>query len=132
MKSIVPRYTREIPQRARLEGAKCLKCGHIEFPPRLVCSKCRHREFETISLQKTGTLLTYTIIYTPAEAFSMQTPFAVGIVELDDGVRLTTQIVDVPLDELKIGKRVEMIFRLVQKEGHAGILEYGYKAVLTD
>jgi uncharacterized OB-fold protein len=132
MKSIVPRYTREIPQRARLEAAKCKKCGHIEFPPRLVCSKCGHREFEPVTLKKSGTLLTYTIIYTPAEAFAMQAPFAVGIVELDDGVRLTTQIVDTPFDQLEIGRRVEIIFRRVQKEGHAGVLEYGYKAVVVD
>ncbi len=132
MKSIVPRYTREIPQRARLEAAKCTQCGHIEFPPRLICSKCGNREFEPVTLQKTGTLLTYTIIYTPAEAFAMQAPFAMGIVELDDGVRLTTQIVDTPFDQLEVGKRVEIIFRRVQKEGHAGILEYGYKAVLVD
>ena len=39
---IVPRYTREIPHRYRLEANKCTKCGFIAFPRRLVCPECGH------------------------------------------------------------------------------------------
>jgi hypothetical protein len=53
----------------------------------------------------------------------------VGIVELDGGVSITTQIVDVPPDAIKLGQRVRIEFRRVQEDGDAGIICYGYKCV---
>ncbi len=126
---ISPRYTREIPQRYRLEAGKCAKCGHITFPPRLVCPVCKGRKFDTVVLSDEGTLLTYTVVRVASENFSQETPFAVGIVELNDGVKVTAQIADAQPDELEIGQRVKIVFRRIQEEGAAGILCYGYKAV---
>ena len=123
------RYWREIPQRYRLEAGKCKACGQVYFPPRLVCAHCRSRQFETVRLADEGRLLTYTVIRVGPSQFSDQTPYAVGIVELDGGVRITTQIVDCRFEELTAGQRVRVEFRRLQKDGHAGILCYGYKCV---
>jgi uncharacterized protein len=128
---ITPRYHREISQRYRLEAGKCKKCGEVSFPPRLVCPNCKSNEFETVRLSEEGTLQTFTIIRVASETFSLQTPFAVGIVELNDGVKITTQIADVNFDDLKIGKKVKIIFRKIQDEGKSGLHCYGYKAVLV-
>jgi len=54
---------------------------------------------------------------------------AVGIVELDGGVRILTQIADCEFDKLAIGQRVRLEFRRIQQDGEAGILCYGHKAV---
>jgi hypothetical protein len=123
------RYWREIPQRYRLEAGKCLNCGFIAFPPRQVCPRCQSRKFETITLADAGKIVTYTIIRVPPHPFADQAPYAVGIIELDDGVRLTGQIVDYPFEELKIGKRVKVEFRKIYQEGEAGVIYYGYKFV---
>ncbi|MBI3193738.1 MAG: Zn-ribbon domain-containing OB-fold protein [Ignavibacteriae bacterium] len=127
---ITARYHREIPQRYRLEAAKCSSCGNISFPPRLVCPECKARKFETIKLNDEGKLITYTVIRVASDKFSKETPFAVGIVELNDGVRLTTQIADAEPEELSIGQKVRLVFRRIQEDGKAGILCYGYKAVI--
>jgi uncharacterized OB-fold protein len=50
-------------------------------------------------------------------------------VELDGGGRITAQIADCPLDDVKIGQRVKVEFRRIQEDGQAGILCYGYKCV---
>lgn len=126
---ITARYHREIPQRYRLEAAKCSKCGHTSFPPRLICSECKTRKFETVRLSDEGKLLTFTVVRVSSDRFSKETPFAVGIVELNDGVKVTTQIADVDVDELKIGQRVRLVFRKIQDDGKAGIHCYGYKAI---
>ena len=123
------RYWREIPQRYRLEAGKCRSCGEIYFPPRLICSKCRSRQFRTVTLRDEGTLVTFTIIRVSTAQFADQTPYAVGIVELDGGVRITTQVVDCEFDKLAVGQRVRVEFRKIQKQGEAGILCYGYKCV---
>lgn len=125
------RYWREIPQRYRLEAAKCSHCGKVFFPPRLICTSCRGKKFEQYSLPDEGTIVTYTIIRTPPASFKDQSPYAVGIIEMKDGTRLTAQIVDCHFKDLDIGKKVRVEFRKIQEEGQAGILQYGYKFILA-
>lgn len=127
---ISPKYFREIPQRYRLEAGKCKKCGEVYFPPRLICPECKSKEFENIRLNPEGKLLTFTIIRVASDIFSLQTPFAVGIIELKDGVKLTAQIADVDLEKIKIGMNIKLVFRKIQDEGASGLHCYGYKAIV--
>ena len=128
---ITPRYHREIPQRYRLEAGKCKQCGHISFPPRLVCPKCKSKTFETVKLSREGKILTFTIIRVGPDKFSKETPYVVAIIELNDGVRLIAQIADCDVDKVEIGNKVKLIFRKIQDEGKSGLHCYGYKAVLV-
>ena len=123
------RYWREIPQRYRLEAGRCTNCGTICFPPRTVCPKCGNRTFVPTKLSESGELLTYTIIRVPPAAFEDQSPYALGIARLDDGVRLMAQVVDCDFAALKIGTRVRLEFRKISEEGAAGVIYYGYKFV---
>lgn len=127
---ISPRYFREIPQRYRLEAARCKSCGKIYFPPRTVCSECNSKEFETVKLSDTGKIVTYTIIRVGPANFSQETPYAVAIVEVNDGVRLTMQVADVDVNTVEIGQKVKIVFRRIQDEGKSGLHCYGYKAVV--
>ncbi len=126
-----PRYHREMPQRYRLEAAKCKKCGKSFFPPRLVCAACGSKGFDKTKLSETGTIVSYTIIRVAPADFATQVPYAIAIVESDNGVRLTTQVVDCKPEDLEIGKKVKFVFRKLYTEGQTGIICYGYKAVLV-
>jgi uncharacterized OB-fold protein len=123
------RYWREIPQRYRYEAAKCGQCGKVFFPPRLVCNGCRGREFTKVTLSPHGTVETFTVIHVAPTGFADQAPYAVGIIKLDDGVRLTAQIVDAELDKLAVGDKVKLEFRRIQDDGESGVICYGYKFV---
>ena len=125
---IAPKIWREIPQRYRYEAVKCKGCKRVFFPPRIVCP-CGSRTFEPVTLKRTGTVLTYTIIRVPPSQFKEESPYAMGIVELDGGGRITAQIVDCDFDQIAIGMRVRMEFRRLQSEGEAGVIAYGYKCV---
>ena len=81
-------------------------------------------------MKEEGSVLTYTVIHVAPTQFEAQTPYIVGIVELDDKVSITCQIVDCSPDEVEIGKRVRVVFRKIQEEGDHGIICYGYKCVL--
>jgi uncharacterized OB-fold protein len=122
-------YTREIPQRYRLEAGKCAACGKIYYPPRLVCAACGGRRFEKTSLSMDGKVATYTVIRVGPGDFAEEVPYALAIVEVEGGVRLMVQLVDVPLDEIKTGMPVQLEFRKIYEEGKAGIICYGHKAV---
>jgi len=124
-----PKYAREIPQRYRLEAAKCKKCGKILFPPRIICPACKSRKFEPVQLNPEGKIISYTVIRIAPSKFVDQVPYALGIVEFDDGVRLMAQIADCDLEKLKIDMRVKIEFRKIFHEGESGIICYGYKVV---
>ena len=126
---IAPRIWREIPRRYRYEAAKCKKCGKVFFPPRLICSACKTKEFEAVILNRKGKLLTYTVIRVPPSQFKDEAPYAMGIVELEGGGRINTQIVDCDFDKIKIGMPLKVEFRRIQAEGEAGVICYGYKCV---
>lgn len=123
------RYWREMPQRYRYEAAKCTNCGKVFFPPRQVCNNCRGREFKDVHLSPEGTVETFTIIRVAPSGFEDEAPYAVGIVKLEDDVKITAQISDCEPDDIKVGDKVKIEFRLVQEDGESGILCYGYKFV---
>ena len=56
--------------------------------------------------------------------------YVVAIIELNGGVRLTTQITDCDVNKVEIGSKVKLVFRKIQDEGKSGLHCYGYKAVL--
>jgi uncharacterized OB-fold protein len=112
-----------------MEAGKCKKCGKICFPPRIVCPVCGGRQFDTVKLPDEGILKTFTIIRVAPSGFEDEVPYAIGIVEFSPGVSTMMQITDCAPEELAIGMPLKIEFRCVQKEGNAGILMYGYKAV---
>ncbi|NQT35123.1 Zn-ribbon domain-containing OB-fold protein [bacterium] len=126
MKIRSPRYHRETPQRYRLEAAKT-ESGEIFFPPR-VCYPGGEKA-EPIRMANNGKVVTFTVIHTPPAEYSDLAPYALGIIELDDGARITSQIVDVDPADVKIGMRVRVEFRKIRTEGDEGLLCYGYKVV---
>jgi hypothetical protein len=82
---------------------------------------------QRVQLKGTGQVVTYTVIHDAPVQFEMQKPYVVAIVETDEGVRLTSQIIDVDPDEVSIGMRVQAAFRRLGQEGSAGVIHYGYK-----
>lgn len=129
---ISPKYHREKPQRYRLEAGKCKQCGSIFFPPRLICPKCKSKNFETVQLNREGKILTFTIIRVAPEKFSKETPYVVAIIELNDGVKITAQVTDCDVDKVEIGAKVKIVFRKIQDEGKWGLHCYGYKAIIIE
>ncbi len=121
------RYTREIPHRYRLEAQK-FPSGFVSLPNRYVDPISGKKEFEKINLQGFGTILSYTIIHIASDQFKLLTPYAVAIIETDEGARVTAMITDTKFEDLKIGARVEFVLRKIMEEGASGIINYGYKA----
>lgn len=125
----VAKHWRETPERYRMEAGKCSKCGHICFPSRLICPECGHREFEKINLSGKGKLVTHTVIRTAPEGFGDLAPYAVGIIELDEGTKILAQVCDCDPTTLKTGDRLTWKFRRINEDGKTGMIYYGYKFV---
>ncbi|MDI6643893.1 MAG: Zn-ribbon domain-containing OB-fold protein [Methanobacteriaceae archaeon] len=127
------RAWRHIPQRYNLIGSKCLQCGKVFFPKRILCPECRRKgKLEEINLSGKGKILTYSVIETPTDEFKDIAPYVVAIVELEEGAKVTTQIVDYDIEKIEIGKEVEMVFRKIREAGDDGVISYGFKFRIKD
>jgi uncharacterized protein len=127
MKDII-RGWRHIQQRYNLIGSKCSECGKVFFPKRVICPECRRRgKLEDIKLSGKGKIYTYSVINTPTDEFKTLAPYVVAIIELEEGTKITSQIVDCDPEEIEIGDEVEVVFRKIRKEGKDGVISYGYK-----
>jgi len=105
----IEQFYKSIKQR-RFMGGKCLKCGKIHLPPRPLCDNFLSTEFEWIELPKAGKLLTYTIIHVAPIQFQNMVPYAVGIIQLENGVKIPGMIKEVAFDKIKIGMPLKIEF----------------------
>lgn len=127
--AFIPSYWRETPRRYRYEATRCDECGKVFFPPRATCDPWCGCKLTPCTMATTGKVLTYTVIYIAPDAFSDEAPYILAICEMDDGARLTAQLADCAPESAAVGMPVRIEFRLIQKDGEAGILMYGYKVV---
>jgi len=94
----------------KLLGGKCRKCGKVHLPPRPLCDDCYSREFDWTEIPTKGKLLTYTVIHIAPAQFQSMTPYAVGIVQLENSLKLPGMIRGVPLDQVRIGMDLAIDF----------------------
>lgn len=90
---------------------KCSKCGNIEHPPYLYCSECLAEQHEWVEASGRGTIYAFstTLLGAPLP-FTEDIPYTVAMVDLEEGPRMLTTIVDAEPEELEIGMKVEVVF----------------------
>jgi uncharacterized OB-fold protein len=126
----VARFWREQDNRYNLIGVKCGNCGNTYFPPKDMCTECHRLSLGKMGPHKingTGKVVSYSVVYEGPESLRMQIPYILAIIELDEGPRVTSQIVDCELDDVKIDMPVHAVFRKIHEEGKSGVIHYGYK-----
>lgn len=95
-------------QDGRLVAQHCNRCNRFQHYPKAVCVRCWGTDLEWRQLTGTGTVYTFSIVHRgPSKEFS-DTPYAVGLVDLDEGVRMMTGITAPDLALLRIGDRVRV------------------------
>src|SRR5215472_585511 len=102
----------EACRQGRLAMLRCRACGWIIHPPRPVCSRCRSRDVALEDLSGRATVVTYTINHQRWMP-GLEVPYVIGIVELAEqrGLRLTTNLVEVAPEAVRIGMPVSVRFR---------------------
>jgi len=127
-----PRFWRENPSRYNLVGIKCNSCGRHFFPPRAICPVCHRKsvgKIEKIRLRGEGKIFSLTEVHEGLEELSMQKPYVVAMVEMEEGVKVTGQVIDCEACDLRIGTPVRATLRKLSDEGPSGVIHYGYKFV---
>lgn len=94
----------------RLMAAKCNECGSVSLPPKPMCTHCFSTNLRWIQLEGAGKLISYTVINVAPEQFQSLAPYAVGIVELENGVRLPGMIRGVETEKISVGMNLKIDF----------------------
>lgn len=93
----------------RLVAQRCGECGVLRHPPRPMCPHCRSLDIDVVELAGTGTVYSYAFPHHPQHpAFTY--PVFAALVDLDEGVRLVTNLTDVEAGDVRIGMRVVVDF----------------------
>jgi len=98
---------------------RCDDCNQHYFYPRPICPNCFSRDTRWVQSSGKGTLYSYAIVHrAPTPAFADMVPFVTAYVELEGGVRLPTNLVEVEPDpeHVQIGMPVEVVFDDVTDE----------------
>jgi uncharacterized OB-fold protein len=97
--------------KGELRFTHCDACGLYLHPPAWTCRRCHSDEVSVRAVSGRGTLLSYTVNHQPWIP-ELSIPYVIGLVELEEqeGLRLTTNIIGCPPDQLSIGMALEVRF----------------------
>ncbi|MDQ2649901.1 MAG: OB-fold domain-containing protein [Actinomycetota bacterium] len=98
-------------EQGQLRFLRCLDCGWWIHPPSPVCPSCLSRSIEPDTVSGRGSVHTFTVNHQPWIP-GFDPPYVVAIVELveQEGLRLTTNLVDVAIDDVRFGMAVDVVF----------------------
>jgi uncharacterized protein len=101
----------------RLMLMRCDGCGRYRYPSRDRCDACWSTASSWVRASGRGTVYTFGLmhqLYHPG--FKAEIPYNVAVVELEEGPRMTTNIVGVPNDQIRVGMPVEVVFEDISPE----------------
>ena len=94
---------------------RCEDCGVLRHPPRPMCGECQSVRFDSIPSTGEGTVYSYVVIHHP-EIPGYEYPLTVAVIDLEEGVRFVSNVVDCPCDEVEIGMQVQAEIRQMDPE----------------
>jgi uncharacterized protein len=115
-----PELTRpfwEAAKRHELVMPRCKMCAHLFFYPRSECPRCLSTNLEWVQVSGRARLHSFTVVQQPANAaFRDDVPYVYAVVQLDEGPRLVSNIVQCDIDALRVDMPLEAIFDDVTPE----------------
>lgn len=94
---------------------RCGGCRTLRFPWLPGCNACGSLDWDTVEASGEGTVYSYVVMHHPPFP-AFDPPYAVGLIELAEGVRMVSNVVGVPSDKVRIGQPVRLEFQQVDKE----------------
>lgn len=94
----------------RLLIQRCSSCGTHQFYPRKLCTTCGAPDPEWVEASGKGRVHTYTVIHQGIPGWREEGPYVAAVVALEEGPRMTTNVVDCRPDDVAVDMPVEVVF----------------------
>ncbi|MCK5409042.1 MAG: Zn-ribbon domain-containing OB-fold protein, partial [Candidatus Heimdallarchaeota archaeon] len=124
-----PKIWREKRERYLAAGINCKDCETKNFPKTEYCPNCGSSNVLEYKLSTKGKITHFTRVTQTMQEMTDYVPFIVGIIELDDGIKVTGQIVDTNYEKIKEEMKVRMVFRVLARDNDEGLIRYGFKFI---
>lgn len=95
----------------RLSLQHCKSCGHPWYPIGPRCPRCLSDEYDWRAVSGRGSVLSFVVfhqVYNPS--FKQDVPYNVALIELAEDVRMFSNVVGIPNDDIEVGMDVEVVF----------------------
>ncbi|WP_307818629.1 bifunctional MaoC family dehydratase N-terminal/OB-fold nucleic acid binding domain-containing protein [Streptomyces sp. MBT62] len=102
-------------ERHQLLIQRCTSCGTLRHPWLPGCNTCGGPDWDTVEASGDGTVYSYVVMHHPPFP-AFDPPYAVGLIELAEGVRIVSNVVGVPYDKVRVGLPVRLEFRRYDDE----------------
>ena len=104
-------------KRHELMLQKCQGCGHYRYPPGETCPRCLSDSLEWVKASGRGIIYTWAVVHQVYnQAFANEVPYTIASVELEEGPRILTNLVDCHIEDITIGMPIEVVFEDVTEE----------------
>ena len=101
----------EALKRHEFRVQKCAECNLLRFIPTEICARCGCEECEWVPVSGNGTVYTYTVVHRgPTPAYQADTPYVIVHVDLSEGPRVISNLVQCDPGDVHIGMPVRIIF----------------------
>ena len=101
----------------RLLIKRCRACGRTHFYPRPFCPHCWSDEVEWEQASGRATLYTWSVVRrNDLPPFGERVPYVAAVVDLDEGPRMMTNVVDCEFDALEVGMPLEVLFQEISED----------------
>jgi uncharacterized OB-fold protein len=100
----------------RLVIQRCQACQQAIFYPRSLCPHCMSDQIAWLDASGKGTIYSYTVVHRAPAQFAEDVPYVVALIDLAEGVRLMSNVVDCAPSDVRIGAPVEVTFDNVTPE----------------
>lgn len=93
--------------KGRLAIQRCTQCQTLRHPPRPMCDRCRSMQWDFVEASGRGVVNSYTVLHHP-QFPGYDYPLIIVLVDLEEGTRVTSQLINCELDAVQFGMAVSM------------------------
>jgi uncharacterized OB-fold protein len=104
-------------EEGRLSILRCQNCGNYVHYPRPICNRCQSQRLEPEEVSGRGAIYSYTWAVQPFHPYFVdKVPYCLAVIELIEqaGLRITSNVVDTPAEQIRCGQAVQVVFRQIE------------------
>ncbi len=96
---------------------RCKECGHVQFYPRLLCAECWADSIEWIDATGKGVIYSFTAVHrAPMPGFRPDVPYVIALIDLEEGVRMMSNVIKCKPEDIRIGMPVTVEFEDIAED----------------